>query len=634
MVAAINDEKIRSFWSEHNLHGKIEFLGVVTQPVPDRTHLSVRYLCCPDLPAETVNWNAFRKKILGGLTGCRACSRKKSVEEWRREFAEAIERRAGLFKQWSIDRNIAGGLVLKTVCICGSPGERSVGHQSLEAVRRGYSLCRACATRQRSAARTLKPDEIKQTLAKLPGYPLINITAIRRDGRGHWMIDGTCLRNACGEPFSQIYGSIKNALAGGFTGCKKCALGFRSDQQRATPARVLSYAAKSGKPNCFKNIVISATEQGSWIEADCNVGDCDGKISTTWASVSAGLRGNGSTCCPKCALRNRESIGATRRELEDLATTYGFADKIKIVGTFMQEIGRKRENGEPAREKAAWLECPIHPEIGQFSKLTGDLMKCWRIHETNGCPRCGRTANGIRHRNDLDELKVFVKTAAIGPTLEVLDIWYKDGIGYALCRCLSQDCENIYPQQLGVIKSKLPRGSNGCPKCWASRSSVGEMMLFKLLSPLGPRQVGFTEEWVPRHIWPSGHMCPDALVGRSVLIEVHGLQHYKFIPHLHYNDPRRFELQQERDAWKRHGLPAQGYLYLEIDMRRVKDIADMAQELTTQARKVANDYPEHADVDMLWNIMELCDPAYTRLIGGQEHDLLDEYQGELALAVE
>lgn len=604
MVAPINEDRVSMFWDEHQLHEKVEFHGLFTGV---RTHIKIRYLCCIGLEVESPLWNNFRKKIVAGNFCCGSCSKKKSVEDWQKDFEEAIALCPGLFLEWSVFKDRSGEIVLKTTCSCGNTRERPAHRQSLYAVRKGYSLCRDCATDARAAALMLNPEEIRQELAKLPGYKLLEIKAIERsEERGCWMVSGKCLRNGCGGPVFQIYNNMKWSLAAGYTGCEKCALEIRAENQRITPDGVLAYAARNGLAGCYKNIEITATDEGSWIEADCNIGECKGHISTTWDSARGCISGNRTTCCSDCAQRSRENLGATKEELEELAKEFEVAGQIRIIEMLMQNIGRNRKNGEPAREKAAKVQCMVHHNEPPFVRLVGDLVKSWRDHHTNGCPICGRIANGESHRNDIDELNKFIKEKAIGPSLKILDIWYEKGVGHALCLCLYQDCNNRYRKQLGTIKDRLPKGSNGCPACWTARSSIGEVMVSKLLDSLNPRPRGINKPWVPRELWPSGHMRLDFQVCEYVIIEVHGLQHYEYIPHLHNNNPENFMRQQRRDAWKRIGLPKNGFLYLEIDMREAGGVGMLAAALRRLALETAEKHKGHPGSHVLLRIAELC----------------------------
>lgn len=50
--------------------------------------------------------------------------------------------------------------------------------------------------------------------------------------------------------------------------------------------------------------------------------------------------------------------------------------------------------------------------------------------------------------------------------------------------------------------------------------------------------------------------------------------------------PDRFELQRRKDDWKRANLPAQGKVYIEVDMRRVKSVHQMRDQLLSDISEI------------------------------------------------
>lgn len=69
----------------------------------------------------------------------------------------------------------------------------------------------------------------------------------------------------------------------------------------------------------------------------------------------------------------------------------------------------------------------------------------------------------------------------------------------------------------------------------------------------------------------TGHILPYdfELVGRKILIEVQGLQHYQYIPHFHHSEDE-FKMRQEIDSYKRKFANNKGYQLIELSYAEIK----------------------------------------------------------------
>lgn len=158
VTAKINETRVKEFWAEHNLEGKIDFLSLSINK-DRRSKIKVKYLCCPNLEPIEPDWNNFRRKIEEGQTSCYTCLKSKSEEDWKLEFGEAISSHPGLFEKWDVVTNAIGEIYFTSVCrVCKKQSRRLANHQTITGVREGSPLCRKCASVARGEALSLTPE--------------------------------------------------------------------------------------------------------------------------------------------------------------------------------------------------------------------------------------------------------------------------------------------------------------------------------------------------------------------------------------------------------------------------------------------------------------------------------------------
>ena len=112
----------------------------------------------------------------------------------------------------------------------------------------------------------------------------------------------------------------------------------------------------------------------------------------------------------------------------------------------------------------------------------------------------------------------------------------------------------------------------------------------------------------PIDLWPSGIARLDFVVDDAVTIEVHGIQHFEYVPKFHNHNFADFELQQSRDAWKRRTLNSPLMAFIEVDMRMVGSQAEMAELLGALAQsllQVRAHIPGRSN-DVLQKVMDCC----------------------------
>lgn len=126
-----------------------------------------------------------------------------------------------------------------------------------------------------------------------------------------------------------------------------------------------------------------------------------------------------------------------------------------------------------------------------------------------------------------------------------------------LCKCL--ECNNIYE----IREDNLINNKHGCKKC-SKGVSYGEKVMMKILDTLNISYIyDKTTEW-------SNNKRYDFYIPEySLIIEIHGLQHYKEITGLKY---RTLQEEKENDRIKKELAKNNNIThYVEIDYRKHKN---------------------------------------------------------------
>jgi len=418
-----------------------------------------------------------------------------------------------------------------------------------------------------------------------------------------WWVSGICAKCHSEGIASEIKSTKSNFMKAQrkkLNACQKCALQFRAQKSSSTVADVEAWIEASGCAGILKNIklTVNAGKHAVRISGDC--GRCGNQIDeTTLESFKKSVLSCKTNNCSFCRQKSQRSRGMNKEAFQKIINQAKQSEFLKLEEMGYSLASTCKKTGEKRNERSAKLVC-LKPGCGAlFERNIHDLKKSFRA-ETNGCPKCQVEVNGLRHRKNLDSLKAFVRKELWGDPLTVLDLKHENKKGIALCRCDVDGCGFIWQQQAGTLKHKVKYlGSNGCPACYSKRTSCGEKMLRNILSKIAEAKFNceFDFSSAPKPLWKTRRGEVDCIVGDVIVIEIHGPQHYGYIPCFHGNDPDRFELQRHKDDWKRANLPAQGKVYIEVDMRRVKSAHQMRDQLLSKISEILdiNKYTQTAE---------------------------------------
>lgn len=127
---------------------------------------------------------------------------------------------------------------------------------------------------------------------------------------------------------------------------------------------------------------------------------------------------------------------------------------------------------------------------------------------------------------------------------------------------------------------------SGCPYC---AESEGEKEVRKALKLIGLVPNKITEpRWFKSQFHIPGFIYSDGseprldfyleINGKPVVIEFHGEQHFKYIPHLHYNDIKNFIILQKRDEDKRVFTKDNNIQYLEVTYKDFDNVYNIVKD--------------------------------------------------------
>lgn len=106
----------------------------------------------------------------------------------------------------------------------------------------------------------------------------------------------------------------------------------------------------------------------------------------------------------------------------------------------------------------------------------------------------------------------------------------------------------------------------GCPVCKASK---GEIAIKSILDKNNINNQ--TEYKIPEIV--SNYEYDFYLPDYRILIEFHGIQHYKYIPFLHNYKEDNFDKQKERDLFKKDHAYRFKYRFLELNYKQLKELS-------------------------------------------------------------
>lgn len=187
--------------------------------------------------------------------------------------------------------------------------------------------------------------------------------------------------------------------------------------------------------------------------------------------------------------------------------------------------------------------------------LHGDYKQKPYLHlNGRGCHKCKADFTGNRLRSNKEE---FINKA---------NQIHKNKYDYSVSKYKDARTKiKINCSKHGIFTQR-PRDhltGNGCPRC---KDSKGELLIFNILSKNG---INFKQQFIiPDQIYKFRYdfYLPD----HNLLIEFHGIQHYKFIPYFHKEEDN-FLLQKERDMAKKWLAKELNYKLLEFNYKQLND---------------------------------------------------------------
>lgn len=194
------------------------------------------------------------------------------------------------------------------------------------------------------------------------------------------------------------------------------------------------------------------------------------------------------------------------------------------------------------------IVCLIH---GDFEQKPGDHL------HGQGCSKCRYLNNSKLFRSDT---KNFIEKAMLkhGSLYDYSNSIYRTNKDKIEIKCKKHGSffQRPYHHLNGI----------GCPIC---SSSKGELAIKAILDK---HKINYIQEYkIPneKYIFYYDFYLPDY----NILIEFHGIQHYKYIPYFHKNQ-NGYEQQKIRDSWKVTLAKVKKNPLIEINYKQFKNMSE------------------------------------------------------------
>ena len=248
--------------------------------------------------------------------------------------------------------------------------------------------------------------------------------------------------------------------------------------------------------------------------------------------------------------------------------TYSNLKKYKMNGCHMcktitqQQIMIKLKEEFPHVTVVDISKCKSNDKIKLYCnkhELDFEVFSGSFIYRDACCPQCGLEEQKIKKTKSNDDFLKELYEVHKGEYIALED--YK-GKGEKI-KFKHIKCNRTFDMRPTSI---LTQGHE-CPHCM-NELTVGKLHLkvVEFLTELGYK-LNFENKCsiVPINPKTNYQLPYDIEIdGYNIIIEVHGKQHYKYTPHLHYNDEKNFYSQRVRDRYKRMYAKSKGYTFIEI----------------------------------------------------------------------
>lgn len=196
------------------------------------------------------------------------------------------------------------------------------------------------------------------------------------------------------------------------------------------------------------------------------------------------------------------------------------------------------------------ISCKEH---GDFNQLPSNHLR------GKGCPKCKANKLSYKFRSNTEE---FIKKAKVihGDKYSYNKVKYKNDKTKVIIICKQHG--NFYIDPRSHLHKKV-----GCPIC---SSSKGELIISKILNKYDIKYV--KEFKLPEIV--SLLRYDFYLPEYRILIEFHGIQHYKYVPFLHQYDEDNFDKQKERDIFKKDHAQRFKYNLLEFNYKQLDTLSE------------------------------------------------------------
>ena len=226
------------------------------------------------------------------------------------------------------------------------------------------------------------------------------------------------------------------------------------------------------------------------------------------------------------------------------------SDTEQFIKKAIDKYGNKFDYSKVIYINARTKVCIICKEHGEFWQLPSKHLN------SNGCPKCYFDKVGNFFRSNLEE---FIEKAnkVHNYKFDYSEAMYKGSFHKVFITC--------------PVHGKFEQTPNahlngqGCPRC---KKSKGELIITEILKK---NNIVFEDEYkLPEIV--SNYKYDFYLPDYRILIEFHGKQHYKFIPHFHNYDEDNFLKQKTRDILKKDHAQRFKYRLLEFNYIQLNEL--------------------------------------------------------------